>query len=544
MEHLVHSVNDENKWDLSNISSLLERLQCNDEEMIVDTLRTLQKVASGAFFCFSHRYDLGFFNCDEWVSESETDDRKSSHPSAVGTTLARMSLSPHLGIATHSLNAIYWVVTQDPPALTPLPSPIFPSSSPIQQYSGLSFLAALTKKLRIVFSKFQATIPTDPSHLPKFIQLTKDDPFLIYRSLDFCSCSFILPNPLLRANPPIEVDSQFIRELVLFVKEALPTILTNISTIDNLIASLPSDSSPTTQLYSEADKQATFTLKYLKSKCEVFMSSGWLFLMAVPESLTDSHKSSIQTIILDDPSFPDLVLNSLKCDQEKIRKLTIMTITDTIIHFPWMREQFMTANLVGRMFETVDFVSLPLSESETHIQLSRFITWMFFPVGYTEEHPIFEQYPLIRVSVLEPAKEFIKSMFHNSDKLILNEADQKMIDSCISLTHHHIRNMDLRLDELDADIVSAFVNWEVRTMVAMEDDSSFCDVFDSMFRRLCEWTKNKPERLKRREVLLREEGWDDALELRVVGIEVDTSHNLKTCARQFRIKLTLNADEL
>ncbi|KAK2945865.1 hypothetical protein BLNAU_19233 [Blattamonas nauphoetae] len=33
-------------WNLSNISSLLAILQCDDEDIIVDTLRTLQKVAS------------------------------------------------------------------------------------------------------------------------------------------------------------------------------------------------------------------------------------------------------------------------------------------------------------------------------------------------------------------------------------------------------------------------------------------------------------------------------------------------------------------
>ncbi|KAK2961170.1 hypothetical protein BLNAU_3938 [Blattamonas nauphoetae] len=33
----------------SKISSLLERLQCDDEDIIVDTLRELQKVASGVY---------------------------------------------------------------------------------------------------------------------------------------------------------------------------------------------------------------------------------------------------------------------------------------------------------------------------------------------------------------------------------------------------------------------------------------------------------------------------------------------------------------
>ncbi|KAK2944899.1 hypothetical protein BLNAU_20189 [Blattamonas nauphoetae] len=40
----------------SNISSLLEVLQCDDEDIIVDTLRTLQKVASGVYSCRIHRF--------------------------------------------------------------------------------------------------------------------------------------------------------------------------------------------------------------------------------------------------------------------------------------------------------------------------------------------------------------------------------------------------------------------------------------------------------------------------------------------------------
>ncbi|KAK2953661.1 hypothetical protein BLNAU_11382 [Blattamonas nauphoetae] len=264
--------------------------------------------------------------------------------------------------------------------------------------------------------------------------------------------------------------------------------------------------------------------------------------MIVTLLLTDSHKSSIETIILDDPSFPDLILNSLKLNHEEVTSYTIHAITNIIIEFEWMREQFMTANLVARMFETVDFVSLPLTESKTHIQLRRFTTRLLEPIGYAEEAPCFEQYRPIRASVLQPAKEFIKSMFHNSNRLILNEEDQKVIDACLYITHHHIKNMDLRLDKLDADIVSAFVNWEMRTMVAMEEDSIFCDVFESMFRRICEWKRDKPERLKRREVVLREEGWDDTFELRVVGIERNTNQKLKTLSKQFRVKQSFNVD--
>ncbi|KAK2946769.1 hypothetical protein BLNAU_18299 [Blattamonas nauphoetae] len=296
-------------------------------------------------------------------------------------------------------------------------------SSPHQQYSGLSFLDALTKKLRSVFSEFQTNLPTDPSHLPKYMQLTKDDPDIIVRSPDFCSYALLLPTFLLRSTPPIEVDSEIIRDLILFVKEALTTILTNISNIDTLIASLPSDSSPTTPSVSGTDRKIQDSLKVLQTECDRFLDNGWRFIIRLTCQITNPHESSFQTIVINNPSFPDLILNSLKLTLKDIKLHTMIAISNIVIHYPTMKEQFMAANLVGRMFATVDFVSLPLSESETIFILTRFISNMLEPIG-DDDDTKFEQYPLIRVSVFEPAKEFLTFIFHNSDKLILNEKKQ------------------------------------------------------------------------------------------------------------------------
>ncbi|KAK2944514.1 hypothetical protein BLNAU_20563 [Blattamonas nauphoetae] len=208
-----------------------------------------------------------------------------------------------------------------------------------------------------------------------------------------------------------------------------------------------------------------------------------------------------------------------------------------------MKERFRTANLVGRMFETVDFVSLPLSESQTLLRLSGFISHMFDPIG-EDEDAHFQQYPLIRVSVFEPAKQFITFMFYNSDKLILDEDDKDRFESVVCWIHHRMNNLELRSDEHDADFVSELVKWEVRTMFEMENEDSFEMVFQNMLNRTQEWNRGPRERQKRREVLLREEGWDDALELRVVGIDEDTTQNLIELAEEFRVELTLNTDEL
>ncbi|KAK2961136.1 hypothetical protein BLNAU_3904 [Blattamonas nauphoetae] len=158
--------------------------------------------------------------------------------------------------------------------------------------------------------------------------------------------------------------------------------------------------------------------------------------------------------------------------------------------------------------------------------------------------PDFEQYRHIRVSVFEPAKQFIIFIFHNSDTLILEEKDKSGFELALCYIHIHIQNMELRSDEHDADFVSELVKWEVQTMVEMENEENFEIVFGSMLDRTYKWNRDQREREKRREVRLREEGWDDAFELRVVGIELDTNQTIKAFARGFRIEQGFNADEL
>ncbi|KAK2958202.1 hypothetical protein BLNAU_6906 [Blattamonas nauphoetae] len=290
-----------NTAEMSNISSLLRSLKRDDESIVVDTLQELQKVASqivDSLFLQSKDLIVSTFN--------------------------------KIGIAFNAVDALFNIIKRDPPALTLLPSPIFSSSSPYQQYSDFSFLDAMTKKLRTVFAEFQTNLPTDPSRLQKYAKLTKNDRFIITRSLDFCSHSFNIPTLLLAATPPIEVDSEIIRELFLFVKEGLTTILTNISTIDNLI------------------------------------------------------------------------------------------------------------------------------------------------------------YPLIRVSVFEPAKPFIIFIFTNSNKLILSEIGQSLHNRYLNRLYYHTKEMEIRSDEHDVAIVSALVKWETRTMVEMESEERCSSFFAAMLNRTTE----------------------------------------------------------
>ncbi|KAK2947571.1 hypothetical protein BLNAU_17476 [Blattamonas nauphoetae] len=224
----------------------------------------------------------------------------------------------------------------------------------------------------------------------------------------------------------------------------------------------------------------------------------------------------------------DLIFNSLKLNHQALREAPVIAITNIVINYPWMKDQIMTSNLVGRMFETVDFVSLPLSESNTLSSLAKLITVISQSTG--NGNTFFDQYRLIRVSV--------------SEKLLLDEQNTIVLEPVLFQMYHHLINMELRSDEHDADIITEIVKWEMRTMVEMENENRFQIVFRSLLSRTSEWNRNLPERQKRRERLLREEGWDDAFELRVVGIDVNSDWDMQYDTKRFSVELGLNVDEL
>ncbi|KAK2950843.1 hypothetical protein BLNAU_14261 [Blattamonas nauphoetae] len=460
----------------------------------------------------------------------------------VVTTLARITLLPHLRIAHHALVALFDIFQREQPPLHLLPSSIFASSSPPPRYNGLTFLDALINQCHKVYSKFQTNLQTNPSHLPKYIERPKEDQIPHKTSLLFCSNTLHIPLSHLKATPRIRVDPEIKRKLIHFAKESFTTVITTTTHFVNIIPALPSDSSQITPLVSEVDLQLFESLKQLRQVCEAFLHDLWGFFVDVTFGITVAQKPSFQTIILDDPSFPDFIVNSIKLNNNNIRMSMLIAITNILIHFPRMKVTFMTANLVGRMFETIDFVSRPLSEPRYHLYLTKFIACMSDPIGVTDDAR-FEQCAVIRVSVFEPAKQFIKKILHYSDKLTLEESIKFHFDNHLCWIHNNIKNLELRSDEHSADIVSELVKWEARTMVQMESERYFDYFFQTILHRTREWRRFERERQKRREMVLREEGWDDAFELRVVGIERDTRPSIFDKVRRFRVELALNTDE-
>ncbi|KAK2958937.1 hypothetical protein BLNAU_6186 [Blattamonas nauphoetae] len=160
-----------------------------------------------------------------------------------------------------------------------------------------------------------------------------------------------------------------------------------------------------------------------------------------------------------------------------------------------------------------------------------------------DEDARFVKYALIRASVFEPAKPFIIFILNNWAKLTLEDEDQDRLEISLSRIHLHLKNMELHSDEHDPALISGLVKWEIRTMVEMENEEVFEEFFQNMLNRTYEWNRDKRERQKRREVMLREEGWDDAFELRVVGIEEDTAEGVNDIAVRFRSFMAFNSDE-
>ncbi|KAK2952731.1 hypothetical protein BLNAU_12380 [Blattamonas nauphoetae] len=449
-------------------------------------------------------------------------------------TLARLSLFPHVRLAFNSLLALYDIIDRDPSMFTLLPSPIFQSSSSHSQYSGLSFLSALSKQIRTVFSEFQSLLPIDHPHFQDHVELTSGDPYFVARHVLFCSYSSRIHILLFESTPPIEVDPDLMRDFILFVKDSLPTVLSTISSIDDFISS---STSPTTPLVVGVGTPSNDSIRVLRVECVNFVDYSWRFYGHLLTDRALHHISSFESIVLADPSLSDIIFPSLKLNTQMIRRDLLLALGHIVVRFRWMREVFISVNLVGRIFESVNFVTLPLDESHTHLHLARFITLMF---GRSEEDEDtrFSQYHLIRVSVFDPARQYIIFLFHNSDRLALDDDDddddRHLLEYCLGSIHVHLKNMELRSDEHDTEFVCELVKWEVREMVERENEIVWGDVLLNMGNGTAIWKKEKQDREKRREVLLREEGWDDAFELRVVGIEKDVSDQMKRSAVDFR----------
>ncbi|KAK2946072.1 hypothetical protein BLNAU_18980 [Blattamonas nauphoetae] len=603
-DHSPSALDPPPSWNPSNISSLLQALQCNEEELIVEALRELQKVASESgsddtfdewyrflspLCCGAHSSGLlaelmklieilyskspsfirsslsseipsfvitqfgDWSNCPALESccscmeslffASEISESlfqqlnniirfafdkiiQSSPPSAIITTLARISLFPNHRCSSNVLRTLCHLTSRDSSSIKCCPSTIFSNPSPLQQYSGLSFTYALALKLRSEFTEFNASLQHYLSEVSKTITSSTEAQNISHRPLEVCSDICLLEMFIFNTTPPNEVDIELQRTLVLFAFEAIPSIHAMHSKLDIIISdNRSSEKSPLTRILLSL---------------VVLLERFWFILMAQCRQKSRPSGTALEPLILDHPSLPALIVMSIKLCM-LLSRATVFTPLLNLSAIPSMKEKFISCDLIRTLFDTVDFLSIPLSNTETHSTLLQILVNMLSPTADDNDQRVAE-YPAIRRLVFDQAKEYIRVVLPSLSRATVPSELLINPNQVPIRMHLVLREMELKSQELDADFVSDLVRWEVRWVVDTETDEDFEMVFRTMFRLAAKWKDNLPERLKRREVLLREEGWSDALEQRIVGIETSDRQLQRHLSLVFRYISSFNTD--
>ncbi|KAK2959860.1 hypothetical protein BLNAU_5057 [Blattamonas nauphoetae] len=476
----------ETSWNISNVSLLFETLNSNDEDILITTLGELQKVADE-----SSPTDL-FGDWCPFLSP-----------------LCSLTLSSGLLTELMDLLAIlYW---KSPSFVRSSLSSEIPSFV-ITQFGDWSNCPALESCCSCMESLF-------------FEPAIGDSLFLQNKDLIVSTFDKIGESPL--SSPVLNT-----------LASSLQTILSSISSIDEFISFPDSNhhlTFPDTPPASGVTEKSPDSLRILRDECVNFVDAAWLFFAKKTTIKAIPRKSSFTSTILDPHPFCENVIRSLKLNNPNTGHNIIKTINRILSRIPQMKESFISANLVERMFKTFDFASLPLSESQFHWDITRFVGLMIQPIMKDKEtYPT--QCAIFRVSVFEPVRQHVGFVLHNWKTLTFGTADTTQQESCVCLIVGIAKDMELESDELDSGFVNELVRWEVGQMVEIENETNINRVIQRIGNMIWMWKQREKERLKRRDVLLREEGWDDVFELRVVGIELDTEQYRQLRARQFRIE--------
>ncbi|KAK2961153.1 hypothetical protein BLNAU_3921 [Blattamonas nauphoetae] len=152
-------------------------------------------------------------------------------------------------------------------------------------------------------------------------------------------------------------------------------------------------------------------LKELRFEFDVFVHAGWKFFACVTLTITDPHKSSFQTNVLDDPSFPDLILNTLRLNHKAVRRKTIATIANIVVEYPSMSELFMTAHLVRPMTVVKPVHDAAVIEKITQTSIGLLSCLQSAPHAYEIVKPAFvTSFLVLYVSGIDSLKETLVSI--------------------------------------------------------------------------------------------------------------------------------------
>ncbi|KAK2958194.1 hypothetical protein BLNAU_6898 [Blattamonas nauphoetae] len=193
---------------------------------------------------------------------------------------------------------------------------------------------------------------------------------------------------------------------------------------------------------------------------------------------------------------------------------------------PSIRPRFQFRDFVEKVFSSFDFLSVPLYIPVFHSSTIEFIRRMLQVNGETEEIKL-AQLPSLRITVFNHVWPYLAYIITHSPTLNLNHQNRADHESDVTICHRNISCMERNGEELDERFLLEQAKWEVRWLTEVENEKTLKERILTVESRASGWMTENWERQKRRERMQRKEGWDDAVEARVAGLNPEMSPDLK-----------------
>ncbi|KAK2958321.1 hypothetical protein BLNAU_6808 [Blattamonas nauphoetae] len=180
-----------------------------------------------------------------------------------------------------------------------------------------------------------------------------------------------------------------------------------------------------------------------------------------------------------------------------------------------MQSRILSSDLVQRIVDNTDVPGFSRDNSFAHSEAAGFLKAMLDPKAENLATRM-EVYPSLRVFVFEPMKPYIHFLISNSHRLCLRGRDRINFECSLIGMFWQILDIEQHTIGIEDEFVRFLVKWEVDWLTDLEDDD-LLDLFVIPFSVRSLHTGKLPSSLmKRRKGWLRSEGWEDALELRVM----------------------------
>ncbi|KAK2956160.1 hypothetical protein BLNAU_8940 [Blattamonas nauphoetae] len=379
------------------------------------------------------------------------------------------------------------------------------------------------------------------------MSLNVDEYNFYTRALFFCSYGWeLLVFDLDRSSSTVDLETG--SSIISQVKEVIGSNLEHLQMIHKIADSLPTsviNSPPLNKDNSEGISSQTVSeknnLTKLKGDVLYVTGSAWKVLANLTFDYAVDLHPHLRSILADNPKLENVVLRSIKEGDIELIQFTFSAISNLLKIEPENRTRLQSGDLMRKLFSSFDFQSVPLSEAEFHLFTVNFIRQMLTVNGATEEIKQ-AQFPSLRVSVYNHVWKYLSHVITHSPALTLNETNREIHEDDVSLCYRHIFFMEVAADELDEAFLLEQAKWEVRWLTEVENEERLDFRILTCGNRAYRWRTEKRGRLKRRERMLRKEGWDDAVETRVVGLHPEVSEDLRSKVLAFGILALFNLE--